>query len=119
LKKTIDNVVSTLVQALINSRIKELKIIDKTRSILKARLFFSEDIFIQIYVNIRKPKRSYTLVINDKRIFGKDYVFGTWHTHPFEDPLMYYGSEESRKSITIEEFIEEATFILSEKLGII
>ncbi len=119
MKESISEFILPLNEALKISHIKELRIIEKTKSVLKARLYFSEDIFIQIYVNIKRPKKSYALLINETRIFGKDFIFGAWHTHPFEDPLMHDDSVKSRKPITIKEFVEEATYILSEKLGII
>ena len=97
----------------------EIKLMEKTSSIRKARLYFSNVIFVQIYVNIKRPKKNYALIINDIRIFGKDYIFGLWHLHPFESPQKYDDSEKARKPVTIEEFVEEATFILSEKLGMI
>ena len=102
-----------------DSRFTELKIIEKTKSILKARLFVSEDIFIQIYVNLKRPKRNYALVINDSRVFGKDYLFGEWHSHTFESPGKHDVSEKAKQPVAIEDFIEEALFILSEKLKII
>ncbi len=119
MKESIGEFILPLTEVSKSSHIKELRIIEKTKSILKARLYFSEDIFIQIYVNIKRPKKSYTLVINDIRIFGKDFIFGAWHTHPFEDPLTHDDSAKSRKPATIKEFVEEAVYILSEKLGVI
>lgn len=101
-----------------NSYLK-LVILDKTSSILKARVLFTEDIYVQIYINSRKPKNSYTLIMNDNRIFGKDYVWGEWHTHPFGSPEFHDDTEEGKKPVTAKEFIEQAVFILSEKLEII
>lgn len=75
--------------------------------------------FVQIYVNIRRPKKSYALIINDIRIFGKDFIFGSWHLHSFESPQKHDDSEKAKKPITIEEFVDDAIFILSEKLGMI
>lgn len=97
----------------------QLAILDQTASILKARLSFTEDVCVQIYVNSRKPKKSYTLIVNDKRIFGKDFVWNKWHTHPFENPDTHDSTEEGERAITVQEFIQQATFILSEKLEII
>lgn len=97
----------------------ELKILGKTKSIVKAKLYFSEDIYVQIYVNVRKLKRSYTLILNEKRIFGKDYIWGKWHLHPLEDPDYHDESEKGKESTTLKEFTEEAFFIISEKLKII
>lgn len=97
----------------------QLAILDKTSSILKARLFFTEDICVQVYINSRKPKKSYTLIVNDRRIFGKDFIWSKWHTHPFENPDIHDSTEEGEESITVEQFIRQAAFILSEKMEII
>lgn len=102
-----------------DSRITELKIIEKTKSVLKARLFVSEDIFIQIYANVKRTKRSYALIINDSRVFGKDYLFEEWHSHPFESPGKHDVSEKAKQPVAIEDFVEEALFILSEKMKVI
>ncbi|ETR68148.1 MAG: hypothetical protein OMM_10829 [Candidatus Magnetoglobus multicellularis str. Araruama] len=61
-------------------------LLEKTQSILKARLEIEKDAFIQIYVNAKKNKRSYTLIINNQRTFSKDCIYGTWHMHPFQKP---------------------------------
>ncbi|HLA50492.1 MAG TPA: hypothetical protein VJ000_04845 [Thermodesulfovibrionia bacterium] len=119
MKESIEGFLLSLEKISKDIRIRELKVIEKTKSILKARLYFSNDIFVQIYVNIKRPKKNYALIINDIRIFGKDYIFGLWHLYPFESPQKHDDSEKARKPVTIEEFVEEATFILSEKLGMI
>jgi hypothetical protein len=80
---------------------------------------FARYVFIQIYVNIKRPKESYALIINDVRIFGKDYLFGRWHIHPFGSPDIHDVSEASKYNIDIEDFADEAISILSEKLRII
>jgi len=95
------------------------KIIEKTKSIIKARLYFSEELFVQIYANIKKPKKSYALILNDRRIFGKDYIYGQWHLHSFESPDEHDKSKIAEEAVTIEEFVERAFVIVSEKLKII
>lgn len=119
MKNDIADIIEKLAELSHLEFIVNLRIIEKTRSILKARVYFSEELFVQIYVNTRKPKRSYALILNDRRIYGRDYVFGEWHLHPFESPDEHYESEAAKESVTIEEFIEEAFYISSEKLEII
>ncbi len=119
MKESIEGFTLSLENISKDSRIRELKVIEKTKSILKARLYFSDDIFVQVYVNIRRPKKSYAVIVNDIRIFGKDYVFGLWHLHPFESPQKHDDFEGAKKPVTMEEFVEEAAFILSEKLRMI
>lgn len=119
MKEGIEEIFQSIVKISQSDTVTELKIIEKTKSILKVRLYFSEELFVQIYVNIKKPKGSYALILNDRRIFGKDHVLNEWHLHPFENPDEHDESEIAKKSITIEEFLEEAFFIASEKLKIV
>lgn len=119
MKNGIESLLASLETLSKDSRIVELRVIEKTKSLLKARLYFSADIYAQIYVNIRRPKKSYAFVINGTRIFGKDFIFGAWHTHPFEDPKLHEASDKAEKPMTVNEFVKEALFILSEKMKII
>ena len=119
MKEGIEEIFHRIVKISQSDTVIDLKIIERTKSILKARLYFAEELFVQVYVNTRKPKKSYTLILNDRRIFGKDCIFNQWHLHPFENPDEHDESEISKKSITMEEFIEEAFFIASEKLKIV
>lgn len=96
-----------------------LKILEKTKSIVKARLSFSEEFFVQIYVNLKRVKKSYSLIFDDRRIFGKDCILGQWHLHPFEHPDEHDESEDAKRTITIEKFVERAFFIVSEELEIL
>ena len=43
---------------LISYRVEE-----KSVSIIKAKIIFNEEMFIQVYVNIRRPKISYNLIL--------------------------------------------------------
>lgn len=119
MKESIEEIFQNLEKTSKFNIVIEFRIIEKTKSIIKARLYFSEELFVQVYVNIKRPKRSYSLILNDKRIFGKDCVFGQWHLHPLENPNEHDESENAKKATTIEEFVEEASFIVSEKLKIV
>ncbi|HQU32331.1 MAG: hypothetical protein HRU72_06545 [Planctomycetia bacterium] len=94
----------------------DLKILEKTKSIIKAKLYVLEGIYIQIYINAKKLKKSFALVLHDKRIFAKDYIFGQWHLHPFENPELHDETEQGRKYISIREFVERALSIIYEKI---
>jgi|SRR3990167_9103018 len=117
--ENIEDICKTLLEVSAAYKINELKILEKTKSIIKARLYVFEDIYVQIYVNIKKPKKSFTLVLNDKRIFGKDYIFGQWHLHPFENQEYYDESEKGRESVAVKEFVEEALSIIYEKIKLL
>ena len=117
--ESIEDIYQSIIEISQSKVVTGLKIIEKTVSVLKVRLYFYEELFVQIYINLKRQKRSYALILNDKRIFGKDYTFGQWHLHPFDNPDEHDKSDFAKKSISINEFIEEAFFILSKKLKII
>ncbi len=116
MKGSIEEISIGLYNIAASNALIDLRIVEKTKSILKARLHFSEELFMQIYENIKRSKKSYALILNDRRIFGKDYLFGQWHRHPFENPEEHDVSESGKKSATIEEFITESIYIVSERL---
>ncbi len=86
----------------------------KSVSILKAKIIFNDELFIQIYVNIRKPKISYSLILNGSRLYGRDLIKGEWHLHPYEQEQIHNDSEEGRKEVNIEKFFFEVLQILEE-----
>ena len=61
-------------------------VIDERRStILEIRIFFTPEIFMEVYVNGITGKKSFALVKNEKRIWGYDN-YRYWHHHPIEKP---------------------------------
>ncbi len=90
------------------------KIEQKSVSILKAKITFSEEMFIQVYVNIRKPKISYNLILNGSRLYGRDFTKGEWHLHPYGEVQVHDDSEEGRKEVSFETFFFEVLQILEE-----
>ena len=71
MKEGIEEIFHRIVKISQSNTVIDLKIVEKTKSILKARLYFAEELFVQVYVNTRKPKKSYTLILNDRRILPK------------------------------------------------
>ena len=94
------------------SRDKNLtfEMFEKTQSILKARLRIEQDVFIQIYVNAKKNKISYTLIVNNQRTFSKDCIYGKWHMHPFQSPHFHDTSETGSHPISLTDFVVEALY---------
>ena len=82
--------------------------LDFTEITLISRIGFSLEIFIQIYVNVRKDKVNMALVVADERIFGIDKEGGIYHEHPFENPSLHIPAEQ----IEIEDFIVKSLEIL-------
>ena len=82
--------------------------LDFTDITLISRIGFSFEIFIQIYINVRKDKVNMTLVVADERIYGIDKEGGIYHEHPFENPSFHTHTEQ----IEIEDFIVKSLDIL-------
>lgn len=58
-----------------------MEILDQTLSIIKARLYISPDLFVQVYRNDRFQTTNLVLIHNGSRLFGRDEVDGRWHRH--------------------------------------
>ncbi|KPA10448.1 hypothetical protein MHK_009345 [Candidatus Magnetomorum sp. HK-1] len=86
------------------------QLLEKTQSILKARLLIEKNAFIQIYVNARKNKISYTLIINNQRTYSKDCIYGVWHMHPFKEPHFHDTSEIGKNPISVTDFVIKALY---------
>ena len=96
----IKNIVHTL-EDIANRYGLRILSLDSTEITLISRIGFSLEIFIQIYVNIRKDKVNIALVVADERIYGIDKEGGVYHEHPFENPSLHTPTEQ----IEIEDFI--------------
>ena len=70
--------------------------------------------FFHIYVNIRKPQISYNFILNGSRLYGRDFIKGEWHLHPYEQEYVHDNSEEARKEVTLETFFFEVLQIMEE-----
>lgn len=62
---------------------------DYTDNTLICRLGLDSEIFIQIYVNVRKEKLNLALIIKDFRIYGVDKEGGFYHEHPVKNPTLH------------------------------
>ena len=87
----------------------------KSVSILKAKIIFNEEMFIQVYINTRKPKASFNLILNGSRLYGRDFVKGEWHLHPYGQERVHDDSEKGRKEVSLEAFFLEVLQIIEEK----
>ncbi|MEA1956797.1 MAG: hypothetical protein U9N01_00345 [Euryarchaeota archaeon] len=50
--------------------------------------------------------------MDGERIYGRDCYGGNWHLHPYDDPSKHDMSENGKKSLSIEEFVDEVEEIL-------
>jgi hypothetical protein len=84
---------------IIQSYISTVKLRFRIRKILES--------FIQFYYNEDNGKVSMALVVEGKRIYGHDYTpKGGWHRHVLPDGEHDH-SEEGKKPVTVEEFLEK------------
>lgn len=60
--------------------------IDRTDNVINLKLLIDNDLFIQIYGNIKKDKLNLTLVFKSRRLHGYDSEGGRYHCHPFDNP---------------------------------
>lgn len=84
--------------------------LDRTDITLIARIGFSLEVFMQIYVNEAKEKLNMALVVAGERMYGVDKEGGFYHKHPFENPLLH----TEAKPLEIEDFVIESLEILKE-----
>lgn len=62
----------------------DIRLLDN--AVAKIRVYLVGEAFIDVYYNPANGTCSYTLVQDDRRIFGADNAFVGWHIHPFENP---------------------------------
>jgi hypothetical protein len=90
----------------------------RTAHVLKARLYISSDVFVQIYRNDAHNSTSFVLISAGQRIYARDQVRGIWHRHPRHDPHFHNHSSAGVTPVTLAEFLLEADEILK-SMGII
>lgn len=93
-------------------------VIERGRQVIKARVYLSGGLFVQVYRNDRFGTTSFALILGGRRIYGRDEQGGSWHRHPPEDPENHDESEEGRRAVTLKEFWIEALGIVS-SLGLL
>ncbi len=92
--------------------IQRVQILDRSQNLLKARLYISEELFIQIYRNERFDTTSLVLIYNSERIYARDQLGDNWHRHPSDNPDQHDTSPEGRRAIELSEFLDEIETIL-------
>lgn len=93
--------------------IGRLDIIDQTQSLLKARLYITPDLFIQIYQNDRFGTTNFAVIHNQQRVYARDQLDGEWHRHNADAPNAHDTSDEGRRPVTLSEFLDEAEAVIS------
>ncbi|MFZ3091827.1 MAG: hypothetical protein WA240_14560 [Nitrospirota bacterium] len=103
----IKDIIQTLEDIIRRYGLKPLYL-DFTDITLISRIGFSQEVFMQIYANIKKEKINMALVIAGERIYGIDKEGGFYHEHPFENPAHHADTEQ----IDIEGFVIKSLEIL-------
>ena len=88
------------------------------RQALKARIYLSGDLFVQIYRNDRFGTTSFALILGERRIYGRDERDSIWHRHPADDPDAHDDSDEGKREVTVGEFWTEALVVI-DHLGLL
>lgn len=91
-----------------------LEILDQTLNIIKARLYISPDLFVQVYRNDRFQTTNLALIHNGNRLFARDEVDGRWHRHVHTAPEEHDFSAEGQRVIELRLFLDEVEEILAE-----
>lgn len=93
--------------------ITRLDVLDQTTNVLKARLYISPNLFVQVYRNDRFDTTNLVLIYNGQRIYARDQLNGVWHRHTAAAPHLYDTSSEGCQQITLSEFINEVEAMLA------
>ncbi len=88
-------------------------VLDQSVNLLKARLYISPTLFVQIYRNDRFETTSFVLIYNKQRIYARDRLGDLWHRHTVTAPHLHDTSVEGCKAITFSEFLDEVESVLS------
>ena len=93
--------------------VQEIVTVDRTANTLKLRLVITAECFVQVYANVRKGLTSYTLVLRQARLYGRNNDGTGWHRHPHTAPYDHDFSDEGSLPVTLSEFLEEVQRILT------
>jgi hypothetical protein len=94
--------------------VRRLEIVDQGASLLKARLYISSHLFVQVYRNDRFETTNFVLVHNGRRIYARDQLQGIWHRHPMDAPHAHDTSVAGSREVTLSEFLDEIEALLAQ-----
>ena len=93
--------------------IVRLDVLDQSTTMIKARLYISPDLFVQVYRNDRFDTTNMVLIYNERRVYGRDQVGGVWHRHTATAPQLHDVSDEGRRPVGLSDFLDEVESVLS------
>jgi len=90
-----------------------LEILEQSNHLLKARLYVSLDLFVQVYRNDQFDTTNFVLIHNQQRRYARDQLGGVWHRHTVDAPHLHDTSEDGRKAVGLPQFLDEVEVVLS------
>lgn len=87
--------------------------LDRTANTVTLRMQITAECFVQVYANVRKGLTSYTLVLRQARLYGRNNDGTGWHRHPHSAPDDHDFSDEGSRAVTLTEFLDEVQRILT------
>jgi hypothetical protein len=90
-----------------------LEVLDQTATLLKARLYISPDLFLQVYRNDHFDTTNQVLIHNGQRIYARDQLGGVWHRHTTTAPDWHDTSAEGIRPVNLSEFLDEVETVLA------
>lgn len=58
--------------------------------VLSLRDHLIDDTFIEVFANVLTEKVAFALILDQRRINGKDNAKIGWHVHPWDDPNTHH-----------------------------
>ena len=93
--------------------IRWLDVLEHTPSLLKARLYVTSELFVQVYRNDRFDTTSLVVIHNGQRLYGRDQLGGVWHRHIQTAPDIHDISLPGQQPVTLREFLDEVETVLA------
>jgi hypothetical protein len=93
--------------------VTRLDVLDQTVNIVKARLYMSSNLFVQVYRNDRFDTTNLALIHNGQRLYARDQLGGVWHRHTVTAPHLHDTSVEGCRSVNLSEFLDEVETVLA------
>lgn len=90
-----------------------LEVLEHTTTLLKARLYVSSNLFVQIYRNDHFETTNFVLIHNGQRLYARDQLGGRWHRHTTGAPEAHNHSAEGTRPVNLAEFLDEVEMILA------
>jgi hypothetical protein len=93
--------------------VTRVDVLDQTANVVKARLYISSALFVQVYRNDRFNTTNLALIHNGQRIYARDQLGGAWHRHTIVAPQVHDTSTEGCRPVNLSEFLDEVEAVLA------